>query len=290
VTAAEVFERNLVASEASILSGFVFHIGKCGSTVLRNLLGTSDENLVLSEPPILNQLLFKSGARRLAYGAIRAMTRPFGRHRRAYVKSHALTAERMAFILDEFPNVPTAFVYRDAGEVVESVLYRGILSWVIPHLHDVHMEGDYFGMTEHEIKRLSRDDYVCRVVEGMYRIVGDLAEARSQVVLLNYSQIRDREAMANVLGHLGSDQRLVAAFDFDRYSKGETNRDLSIASAPFFDHVKPGITVSHSKGQGVRRGDDVQRLIERGPQQAYERLERIRRARSLDRAKSATCF
>jgi hypothetical protein len=120
----------LVACERPPLpAGLIFHTGRCGSTLLANMLAAYPGLRVLSEPDVLSQLLVHQGfADQAGAEAVRllfsAFSRGSGAGRGAVVKAsnwHALAARR---ILAGLPGVPAVFIWRPAAEVVASCLHQ----------------------------------------------------------------------------------------------------------------------------------------------------------------------
>jgi hypothetical protein len=113
------------------LSGLIFHMSRCGSTVVSQMLAALSRNVVLSEPAPIDQIL------RLAdrdprvsddelIRCLRGMMVALGRRRSAperdvFVKLDAWHVLRWRLIRRAFPNVPWIFVYRDPLEVLASL-------------------------------------------------------------------------------------------------------------------------------------------------------------------------
>ncbi len=115
-------------------SGFIFHVGRSGSTLLAKALARSRSNLVLGEPAPINQLwavlsngwrepvgsdpmhaaLFKNLV--LAMGRRRVPT-----HRAYFVKFTSYNLHFFDFIRAVFPDVPALFLYRGPEAVLASM-------------------------------------------------------------------------------------------------------------------------------------------------------------------------
>jgi hypothetical protein len=111
-------------------TALIFHLSRCGSTLLSRLLATLPETLVIAEPRPLNTLLMSDpaeiGEERLA-GLLRSMVRALGRHRlgtaRHYIlKLSSWNIARLAVFRRAFPGVPLIWLQRTPVEVMGSVL------------------------------------------------------------------------------------------------------------------------------------------------------------------------
>jgi hypothetical protein len=121
------------ADEVGVLepSGFIFHMSRCGSTLLSRLLGSSTRVLSLGEPdPLLGMLDFPASVglqERRTW--LRALILALGRPRRAsechyVIKFTSYCLFHMALIHEVFPGTPWVFVFREPVAVMQSVLCR----------------------------------------------------------------------------------------------------------------------------------------------------------------------
>lgn len=115
--------------------GFIFHVSRCGSTLLAKALARSDANIVINQGGPLQHgfwSLVTDGWRNppdptpenlsLFRQLVLAMTRR--RHpdqTNAFVKFISWNTLCVDFISRAFPDVPQLFLYRDAAEVIASV-------------------------------------------------------------------------------------------------------------------------------------------------------------------------
>lgn len=109
-------------------TGLVFHMSRCGSTLVSQMLGRLERHLVLSEPPALDNLLRATRAwpeeRRVE--AVRAWfsasAQPRGGEDRFFVKLDAWHALELPLLRRAFPETPWVFLHRDPVEVLVSAL------------------------------------------------------------------------------------------------------------------------------------------------------------------------
>ena len=119
----------LVACERPCLpAGLIFHTGRCGSTLLANLLAVHPGLRVLSEPDVLSQLLVhqalpdRAGPGRETGLLLSAFSR--GTALGAVVKASTWHVLAGRHILSSVPAVPAVFLWRPAAEVVASCLHQ----------------------------------------------------------------------------------------------------------------------------------------------------------------------
>lgn len=122
---AQVFE---IASVAAEPAGVIFHISRCGSTLVSQLLKQIASLVVYSEPPALNDLLMHDEAltRAQQEAAVRFLCCLLGWHASArYVlKLRSWNSLKCDIVLAALKSVPWAFIIRDPLEVAVSVLER----------------------------------------------------------------------------------------------------------------------------------------------------------------------
>lgn len=101
-------------------TGFVFHMSRCGSTLVSQMLAQSPRHIVISEAaPIDAAVRMNDGH------VLRAMVAAYGRprsgaERRLFIKLDAWHAVALPLFRRTFPDVPWIFLYRDPVEVLVS--------------------------------------------------------------------------------------------------------------------------------------------------------------------------
>lgn len=114
------------ADSATAPRGIIFHVGRCGSTVLSQALKQLDDVAVYSEPLPINELLSPpSGSRREVTQALRSLGAAFAAHAGApYVlKLSSWNTLFADVIADAFPQSPWLFCVRDPVEVGAALLH-----------------------------------------------------------------------------------------------------------------------------------------------------------------------
>ncbi len=111
-------------------TGFIFHMSRCGSTLVAQMLAALRDSIVISEAPVIDQTLGlhwrdpRIGcAQRIAWlrGVVHALgQRRHGDERRFFIKFDSWHVLELPLILEAFPDVPWIFLYRDPTEVLVS--------------------------------------------------------------------------------------------------------------------------------------------------------------------------
>lgn len=172
-------------------SGFIFHMSRCGSTLITQMLSTLQRSIVISEaPPIDHVLRTESlGAtedQRIEWlrGMVNALGQPRMDERYLIVKLDAWHAVDMPLISRAFPGVPFVFVYRDPIDVLVSQFQqRGVR--LIPGVIDPLV----LGLDREAITRIAPEEYCARVLAMICE-----AGLRTRALggkLVNYSELPD---------------------------------------------------------------------------------------------------
>jgi len=206
----QLFRRrtSLAAADPRLLclppAGFIFHVSRCGSSLLAQACADTEAVLKLAEPAALDSVsradLRQPVRRELQLDWVRAtyaaLAQPRPAQRSAIVKFDAWTVHRLDLILDAFPDVPWAFVCRDPVEVVVSHLRRrgahtvpGTLPW-----HLLRVDAGWAATVPAE-------DYIALVTGRLMEAAVARADEQRALVI-DYSQLHDGGVDA-VLQHFG---------------------------------------------------------------------------------------
>jgi hypothetical protein len=173
-------------------SGFIFHMSRCGSTLIPQMLTAVPRNLALSEPGPVDGILrahFRmpdiTEQQRIPWlqGMVSALGQPRHGEENYIIKFDSWHALFLPTILRAFPDVPWIFLYRNPVEVMVSQhIQRG--AQMVPGL----IQPELFGMRTQELPGLSLDDYCSCVLESICKAA--LAAASSgHGMLINYRQL-----------------------------------------------------------------------------------------------------
>jgi hypothetical protein len=171
-------------------SGFIFHMSRCGSTLVAQTLAALAHNLVISEAPPLDAVVQARGRRRdlteeqharwLTW-MVGALAQPRRGERALFLKLDSWHTLALPLFRRAFPSVPWVFLYRDPVEVVVSHMQMpGIHT--VPELGGAHILGSDAPFEPHR-----REDYCARVLARICEPV--LAHARDGGRLINYREL-----------------------------------------------------------------------------------------------------
>jgi hypothetical protein len=240
-------------------AGFIFHMSRCGSTLLAQMLAALSPALVISEAgPIDSVLRGDPGTpdeRRVEQlrWMLSALGQPRGpEQNRLIVKLDAWAILQWPLIRRAFPDTPCVFVYRDPVEVVVSHLgHRGY------HTIPGTLPADWFGLSERELRSLPGERYIAAVIGRLCEAA--LAPARAgQLTLVRYDRLRDG-APATVAPLFGIDIGPAERALFDRVAE----RDAKNSFVPF---------VADGADKRRRATAEVVAAVSQYAQPAYERL------------------
>lgn len=175
-------------------AGLIFHMSRCGSTLVSQMLAQSPRHIVVSEAAPIDAAV-RLGQETL----LRAMAVAYGRRRsgieqRLFIKLDTWHAIALPLFARAFPDVPWVFLYRDPVEVLVSQarepgpqLVREITPPALYGLDDVEDEPDI--------------DYAAR---ALGRICGAAATALSSPrgLAINYRDLPDAVGQ-RILPHFG---------------------------------------------------------------------------------------
>ncbi len=102
-------------------SGFVFHLSRCGSTLIANSLQTAPGALVLSEPEILAEVLARAPA------LLKDVFEVFGSsnyHTHMVVKFQSAMVVHAQRLAELFPTTPLIVAYRDPADILAAHFYE----------------------------------------------------------------------------------------------------------------------------------------------------------------------
>jgi hypothetical protein len=143
-------------------AGFIFHMSRCGSTLVAQMLAGLESTLVISEAGPIDAILRAGGGDRLRW-----IVSALGQRRRAaqthlVVKLDAWAILQLPMIRSAFPHTPCVFIHRDPVEVIVSHLgHRGY--HVIPGM----LPPEWLGLSADEAQSLSAERYCAAVLASL---------------------------------------------------------------------------------------------------------------------------
>lgn len=161
-------------SEPSIdPAGMIFHLSRCGSTLVSRLLGTLPGVVVVAEAAPLNALLGLNPHRiddatlvRLVRLVVRALGRcRHGDERQLVLKCTSWNIRRRAILAAAFPETPWVWVQRDPTQVVASLLAKPP-GWLRLQTAP-HQAAQRFGLDPAAVAAMTRPEFAAHVLGAM---------------------------------------------------------------------------------------------------------------------------
>lgn len=154
-------------------AGMIFHLSRCGSTLVSRLLGTLPGVVVVAEPAPLNALLGLDPGRiddatvvRLVRLVVRALgRRRHGDEQRLVLKCTSWNIRRRAILAAAFPETPWIWVQRDPARVLASLLAMPP-GWLRLQATPQHA-ARRFGLDPVRIPVTTRPEFAARVLAAM---------------------------------------------------------------------------------------------------------------------------
>jgi len=180
-------------------SAIIFHISRCGSTLISQMLAVSDENIVLSEVPVFDDILrlrFKEPdideteinklfvAALKLYGQGDNLNEPAEKKsKRVFIKTDSWHLFFYPQFRQLFPFVPFIFMYRAPDEVFSSHRKQA-------GMHSVQglIEPEIFGMKPSDIAEIMPDDYLAAVLENYLSRSIEIVTDDKLSLLINYNE------------------------------------------------------------------------------------------------------
>lgn len=168
---------------------FIFHVSRCGSTLITQMLAQSAQNIVYSEPPLIDEILSSDLSNNVKIEALKAAITHMGQKRKAshqylFIKWDSWHLAYYELIRQAFPNVPAIFLYREPIAVLQShQRVRGM--HMVPGL----LKKDVFHLKG--IPAYDLDLYAANVLAKLYRWMIDHA-SKNHVFLVNYSELPEK--------------------------------------------------------------------------------------------------
>lgn len=168
-------------------SGFVFHVSRCGSTLVTQMLAAVTEHLVLSEPLPVDGILRAPAPDADRVRWLRLVVSALGLPRRGCEDGYVLKLDSwhtcsLATVRRAFPETPWVFLYRDPLEVLTSHRrQRGA------HMVPGAIDSELFGLDPASYS--SHEEYGARVLAAIYR--AGLENRNDHSLFVDYRELPD---------------------------------------------------------------------------------------------------
>ena len=172
-------------------TAFIFHISRCGSTLISQMLGIQPSNIILSEVPFFDDLLRfgkKQDCMQKILPQLKAAVEFYGANRtgkydQLFIKTDSWHIHFYKELRALYPTVPFFLLYRKPDEVLRSQQKkRGMQA--LPN----YLEADIFGFDKEEIAGMPLDEYMGKVIESYLNAFLDILQKDSMTHALNYQE------------------------------------------------------------------------------------------------------
>ncbi|UKJ06775.1 sulfotransferase [Solitalea lacus] len=186
-----VFQANHVDSIAP--SAIIFHVSRCGSTLLSQLLGINEQCISLAEVPLFDDILrFHLKNPKVAQvnqrEALNAAVKLMGKKRDESERSLFIKVDSWHVFFYEtyrklYPSVPFILLYRSPDEVIRShQQLRGMQA--APGV----IEPEVFGFKPEDVNYANLDAYICDVLIKYQQQFQKIVQTDINAHLINYNE------------------------------------------------------------------------------------------------------
>jgi len=173
-------------------TAIIFHVSRCGSTLLSQLLALDEKHIVLSEVPFFDELLripFKEKnaiKAKLSIEYLAAASKYYGQKRagneeRLFIKTDSWHLHFYTQLRKLFPSVPFILLYRNPLEVMLSQKrQRGMQS--VPGI----IEPEVFGFSGQKADENDLDKYMAEILESYFKKMIEIITSDALALLINY--------------------------------------------------------------------------------------------------------
>lgn len=196
-------------------TAFIFHISRCGSTLISQMLGMQPSNIVLSEVPFFDDLLRHGKKHNVMLEILPQLKASIGFYaakrkdiyQKLFIKTDSWHVHFYKEIRALYPTVPFFLLYRKPVEVIRSQQKkRGMQA--IPNL----LEAAIFGFDPDNISTIQFDEYMGMVIESYLTAFLEILQNDKAAYAINYHdgamQILDSIASVTDL-HISESERLL---------------------------------------------------------------------------------
>lgn len=173
-------------------TAFIFHISRCGSTLVSQLLGMNECNVSLAEVPFFDDILRlhfnkaefdKTKTGQLFTDAVKFYgQKRSGKETGLFIKADSWHIFFYEQIRELYPDVPFVFLYRKPDEVLNSHQKRRGMQ-AVPGL----IEPELFGFSREETLQMNQDIYTAKMIESYFSKYLEIVEKDKLSIFLNYN-------------------------------------------------------------------------------------------------------
>jgi Aspartyl/Asparaginyl beta-hydroxylase len=190
-------EMPLSAGESIRPDGLIFHMSRCGSTLVSRSLAAAESTWVIAEAPPLDDVLQSNGPKRAKWleWMVSALGPRRESRRRYVIKLDSWHIRNLPLFRAVFPEVPWIFAYRDPLEVLVSLMSKPGMQ-AVPGL----MDPAIFGLRDEE-RTLPRQQWCIQVIESFMSAALQFRED-PKGLFVNYKEL-PAAVCGSVARHLG---------------------------------------------------------------------------------------
>lgn len=171
---------HIIAAPHIPVGGFIFHLSRCGSTLVTQMMKTFDDLLVISEPPGISDILFQNQwiredkaivAKRFK-ALVLAHAHSLGfRKKKLFIKFQEFPIFHLDIIRQAFPDIPWIFLYREPIEIMASWFEdqqdQGPFLMRL-HQHKMpHYLAEQLQLDPMDVEKMSREEVGARIIAKM---------------------------------------------------------------------------------------------------------------------------
>ena len=186
-------------------TAFIFHISRCGSTLISQMLGVQPGNIILSEVPFFDELL-RHGKKYACMPAILPQLKAAvalyaakrnGNEEQLFIKTDSWHIHFYKELRALYPGVPFFLLYRKPDEVLRSQQKkRGMQA--LPN----YLEPEIFGFDKDLVSATALDEYMGMVIESYLDAFLEILQNDQMAYVINYHSgaMQIIESIASVTG------------------------------------------------------------------------------------------
>jgi aspartyl/asparaginyl beta-hydroxylase len=233
-------------------SAFIFHVSRCGSTLVSQMLSRLSAAIVLAEVPFFDEILRSSlPVDKLLRAAISLYGRKrTGNERHLFIKTDSWHLFFCHQLRAMYPEVPFILLYRTPGEVIRSHEKRRGMQ-AVPGM----IESSLLGLRQEDIEGADLDTYMASVLEKYYAQLIAIAGSDKNCLLLNYNE--------------GAMQLTDKTLQFARIEIGEAERQDMLTRSTF--NAKNGQEVFAAE----KKDDDIPVWLQ-AAMNGYREVDKLR--------------
>jgi len=216
-------------------AGFIFHMSKCGSTLMSKVLDQPETQMIIKEPTPLHENLWQYLTNnwqtpveltehnlRLIRNLIQMLGRPrLANQQSYYVRFRSWNIAFVEAIQTAFPDTPSLFMYRDPVKVMASILNKPTTG--LPRLNDSGAAAFITGKSQAELKQMDALHYFT----SFYKQYLHLSLTKmNKTHYLNYRQLNKQnldQILRTAYNYSATENDLLLMqSQFDTYSKDDT--------------------------------------------------------------------